>query len=269
MKKFLLAVFSALILHAEANACTAFQLKSQDGAYIYCRSLEFGLKLDSNLLVVGRGTAFKGTTPNGQPGLSWKTKYGYVGMNQFFQSDQISDGMNEKGLVVGALYFPGYARFEDYDPSKKSQTIAPWEFIGYLLGNCATMADVISVIPTLVVAHEVLPDTNFYLPLHYYITDQVGNILVVEFVDGKRNIYNNPAGVFTNSPTFDWHLTNLGNYVNLSPKNVSELSINNLQAKSFGQGSGLLGLPGDYTHRHQDLLGLPFILIGLYSSLLL
>jgi choloylglycine hydrolase len=247
MKKFLFTAVFAFLASSQVEACTAFQLKSQDGAYVYCRSLEFGLKLDSNLLIVGRGTDFQGTAPDGQPGLVWKTKYGYAGMNQFFESDQISDGMNEKGLVVGALYFPGYARFEDAEPTKNNRTIAPWEFIGYILGNCGTMNDVIAIIPTITVAHEVLPNTNFYLPLHYFISDQEGNSLVVEYVDGQRNVYNNPANVFTNSPQFDWHLTNLGNYVNLSPNNVSELSINNYQAKSFGQGSGLLGLPGDYT----------------------
>ena len=45
-----------------------------------------------------------------------------------------------------------------------------------------------------------------------------------EYVDGELNVHDNPLGVITNAPTFDWHLTNLKGYVNLSPQDVRELA---------------------------------------------
>ncbi len=73
-------------------------------------------------------------------------------------------------------------------------------------------------------------------------------MLVVEYVNGGQlKTYDNPLGVITNSPTFDWHLTNLRNYVNLSAVNVPPVDIGGKTFQSFGQGSGMLGLPGDFT----------------------
>jgi len=92
-----------LAFYASLEACTAFQLKSQDGAVIYCRSLEFGFPLNSDLLIVPRGTTFTGTAPGAQPGLKWSVKYGYIGMNQSLYPTTVSDGMNEKGASSNKL----------------------------------------------------------------------------------------------------------------------------------------------------------------------
>lgn len=238
-----------LILAAKfACACTAFQLKSLDGAFIYCRSLEFGFPLNSNLLITPRNTDFTGTAPDGKAGFTWRTKYGYIGMNQSFAKNLVNDGMNEKGLVIGILYFPGYAKYETPDPKRTNATLGAWELPSYLLGTCATVAEAKAAIPNLLVAQESMPTMgDFILPIHFYITDRTGAVLIVEYVDGKRTMYDNPLGVFTNSPAFDWHLTNLSNFVHLSPFSVPELDLPNQNLQNYGQGSGLLGLPGDYT----------------------
>ena len=57
----------------------------------------------------------------------------------------------------------------------------------------------------------------------------------------------NKLGVLTNSPEFHWHMTNLRNYINLTPKNVPPLKIDGLVLAPFGQGSGMVGMPGDFT----------------------
>ena len=85
------------------------------------------------------------------------------------------------------------------------------------------------------------------LPLHYVIHDPSGDCVVIEYTKGKVTLYDNPLGVMTNSPTFDWMLTNLDNYINLSMYNMSERQLRGLTLKQFGQGSGLYGLPGDYS----------------------
>ncbi len=231
-----------------AFACTAFQLKSKDGALIYCRSLEFGFPLESELLIVPRATQFTAAPPAG--GLRWQTKYGYVGMNQSFARTLVSDGMNERGLVVGCLYLPGLAQYQAPDLKRLEQSLNVSELASFLLAMCGTVAEVKTALSTLLVVQAPLPVAgagNFVLPLHFYVSDKNGACLIVEYIEGRLHLHDNPLGVLTNAPSFDWHLTNLANYVNLSAINAPALQLGAWSAKGFGQGSGLLGLPGDYT----------------------
>ena len=88
---------------------------------------------------------------------------------------------------------------------------------------------------------------GFVPPCHYIVNDAGGRCVVLEYVGGELKIHDNPLGVITNSPTFDWHVTNLRNYVNLTVNNVPPVDIAGIKLPSFGQGSGMLGLPGDFT----------------------
>jgi choloylglycine hydrolase len=52
----------------------------------------------------------------------------------------------------------------------------------------------------------------------------------------------------TNSPNYDWHLLNLRNYSNLTPWGApATRNIDGVSLAPFGSGSGMLGLPGDFT----------------------
>ncbi len=44
-----------------------------------------------------------------------------------------------------------------------------------------------------------------------------------------------------------WHMTTLSNYLNLTVSNVPSLDVAGTDLKGFGQGSGMLGLQGDFT----------------------
>jgi len=79
------------------------------------------------------------------------------------------------------------------------------------------------------------------------IHDAKGNCAVIEYVKAELKVYDNPFGVMTNSPGFDWHLLNLRNHINISATNVKNIEMDGVTLKGFGQGTGLLGLPGDYT----------------------
>jgi choloylglycine hydrolase len=70
---------------------------------------------------------------------------------------------------------------------------------------------------------------------------------VIEPTNGTLKIFDDPLGVLTNSPTFDWHLTNLSNYASLKPMIAAPVNIGGMTLTSFGQGSGFYGLPGDFT----------------------
>jgi choloylglycine hydrolase len=69
----------------------------------------------------------------------------------------------------------------------------------------------------------------------------------MEIVDGKPHIYENKVGVITNAPGFEWHLTNLNNYVNLYPGSAPDQRLSGEELRPIGGNSGFLGLPGDAT----------------------
>ena len=61
------------------------------------------------------------------------------------------------------------------------------------------------------------------------------------------NVYESKVGVLTNSPEYPWHLVNLRNYVNLRPEPAASVELGGEKLTPVGSGSGLLGIPGDYT----------------------
>lgn len=90
-----------------------------------------------------------------------------------------------------------------------------------------------------------LKDMGIVPPLHYTLHDATGASIVIEPVDGVLNVYDNPLGVMTNAPDFPWQLTNLRNYANLTPENVSGASAEGMTGIPSGVGFGLHGMPGD------------------------
>ncbi len=228
------------------SACTGITLTPKDGSVIFARTLEFASDLKSNVLVIPRGQAQSGTAPGGKPGLQWKSRYGIAGTNAF-DLPIIIDGLNERGLHVGLFYFPGFAGYQAVTPADAPRTLAPWELPVWLLGTCASVQEAQSAIQSVRVADVVQAQMGFVPPAHYIVTDATGSSIVLEYVGGELKVYKNPLGVMTNSPTFDWHLTNLSNYVTMSAENASRVDLRGEEIQPLGQGSGMLGLPGDFT----------------------
>ena len=159
----------------------------------------------------------------------------------------IFDGLNEKGLAIGLFYFPTTAGFMRYNAGDARKTIAPWEMGSWILDNFASVEEVKANASKIVVAEVVFKDWGFVPPVHFVVHDASGKSIVIEYVGGMLNVHENPLGVMTNSPTFDWHMTNLRNYVNFSLTNVPPVQLGPVKLVPFGQGSGMLGLPGDFT----------------------
>ncbi|WP_043638056.1 linear amide C-N hydrolase [Desulfovibrio sp. TomC] len=242
----LFLLFSLTISWSGVLACTSVRIKTTDGMVFYARTMEGEWTLQTVLGVVPQGTAYQGTLPDGTSnGLKWKNKYAFVGMFDFGMP-LASDGMNEKGLVVGQLFLPGYAAYESYESSEADKTVAQFEYGTWLLSNFSSVAEVRKNYRNVRVCQGPT-NTAGPLPLHYVVHDPSGDCVVIEYTAGKVTIYDNPLGVMTNSPTFDWMLTNLDNYINLSVMNTPQKELTGLTLKQFGQGSGLYGLPGDYS----------------------
>ena len=229
------------------NACTGLRLIAEDGGVVVGRTLEFGLDPNSEVLVFPAGKEITSSLADKSKGITYTSKYGIVGANGF-GFDIHADGINEAGLYVGLHYFPGYASYNQPDPSKYDISMAAEDYGTWLLANFASVEEVkANYDKVFLVENPIEVLGNISLPAHFVIHDKSGACVVVEPLSGKLVIYDNPFGVFTNSPTFDWHVTNLNNYMNLSVVNVEPFDFAGQKLRAFGEGSGLRGLPGDGT----------------------
>ena len=231
-----------------AQACTGIMLRNSDGTFVNGRTLEFGMVVETMIAIVPRGYEFVGKAPGG-PGMKYKSKYGAMGAITF-NDVAISDGMNEKGLAIGSFYFPTFAKYAEITNDNRSKALSPVDFPNWVLTQFATVGEVRSAIEAGegVIAPTVLegwgPEAP---PFHYVVYDNTGASIVIEPVDGKLKVHDNRLGVLTNSPAFDWHITNLRNYIALNPRNVPPVEIDGVKLQPLGQGGGMLGLPGDFS----------------------
>lgn len=233
-----------------AFACTGISLKAQDGGAIRGRTLEFGFPLRSNVIVVPAGKEFSGTLPNGGKGLSYTTRYDVIGANAF-NAVGIIDGLNDQGLSIGLFYFPGYAKYAEATQENASSALAPQDFGLWVLGNFDTVEEVREGVKEIAMVPTPFPGLGSakgeVAPVHFFIQDKTGKSIVIEPIDGALKVTDAPLGVMTNAPTYDWHMTNLANYLNLTPKDIDAKKIGGVTVSALGSGAGMLGLPGDFT----------------------
>lgn len=241
-------IVSALIMlfmtSYSAFACTDFRIIAKDGTVLITRSMEYSIDMKANLRTSTRGRVFTMVAPDGKSGLSWKAKYGYLfldGMNV----DVVVDGFNEAGLSVEALYLPNFAGYQTVPADLSNQALPYINFGDWVLGNFKNIEEVRAALNHIYVFAQKIPGMgDMIFPLHFSIFDATGKGIVVEYIGGKLQVYDQ-VGVMTNSPGYSWHLTNLTNYLHLTPTNPPAVITEGLQFSSNGQGFGMVGLPGD------------------------
>ncbi|MGE0093034.1 MAG: linear amide C-N hydrolase [Alphaproteobacteria bacterium] len=241
------AVLAACLAFAPtAQACTGMMLQAKDGGVVTGRTLEFGVDPQSNIVAIPSGYQATGTLPNNAKGLSFKTKYGIVGANGFGMQNAMLDGINEAGLYVGLFYFPQFANYTPVDGKNAAKGLAPWEFGLWALGTNATVDEVKANLKNIVLAPTYLDVLKTVPPVHFLVRDKSGKSIVIEPIDGVLKVYDNPIGVMANAPPFDWHMTNLRNYLNLSVASPAPKTITGVTLTPLGFGGGLAGMPGDF-----------------------
>jgi choloylglycine hydrolase len=245
----LLIMLVAGIIIQQCFACTGIAVKTTDGKLIHGRTLEFGVPVDCGFAFIPRNIDFNGHLPDGSFGLKYKSKYATLGAVNY-GNPAIMDGINEKGLSVGAFYFSGYANYSEPTNANKSKALSAVEFPNWILNQFATVEEVRSAVESnkaVIVPTTINGWGPQAPPLHYIVYDKTGKSIVIEPLNGALKVWDNPLGTITNSPDFGFMITNLRNYLHLSPDNVPSLTLDSTTLLPFGQGTGMLGLPGDYT----------------------
>lgn len=228
--------------------CTSFRIAATDGSIVVGRTMEFPNALGAKVTVLPRDHRGAGTGIDGAgTGKAWVARHGVVGMDAFDDPDALTDGMNEAGLYAGLLYMPGFCDYQPADGADPATLLSVVEVVAYLLGTCATVPEAVAALAETTVWPYLFEPFGFAPPAHVVLHDADGRSAVVEWRDGAQVVFDNPLGVACNWPHLDWHLTNLRNHLNLSPRNPGPQSLGGVEVTPMGQGAGLHGLPGDYS----------------------
>jgi choloylglycine hydrolase len=252
MKHRMRPIYSALLatIATASLACTGISLQSRDQGVVAARTVEWSLSDAQHyrIAVFPRTKTYTSLTPEGANGMQWGGRYGFLSMTAYGQ-DYGPDGLNEAGLYVGMYYLPGFADYAPFDPQQKSKSLSVGDFMQWMLSSFKTVDEVRTQLSSVRVIN--VKDERFggaALPFHWKVSDPTGKSIVIELVNGgEMKVYDAFQGVITNSPTYDWHLTNMRNYLSMTPEANKPLAVGDLNLTPLGAGSGMLGLPGDYT----------------------
>lgn len=223
--------------------CIAYQTKN----HYFGRNLDLEMSFDQTITVTPRNYDFKFRQVENP-----KTHYAINGVAYIVDGYPLYyDAANEKGIGMAGLNFAGNAVYHPVDPNKNN--VGSFEFIPYILGKCATMDEVKAELENLNIA-----DINFNeqfpaSPLHWMISDGTTSIVVESVAEGLK-VYDNPAHVLTNNPTFDKQLFGLNDYMVLSPDQPAdnfEGPGQNLDLQLFSRGMGSNFLPGGMSSKER------------------
>lgn len=169
--------------------------------------------------------------------------YAIIGMATVVQDYPLyAEGVNEKGLYLAGLNFPGSACYpcgpEDGTPA------APYELIPWLLGTCESVEQAAEQLRrTRLLETPFLPDMPSS-PLHWHLADRQKAVVIEPTAEGMK-VWEDPVGVLTNNPPFPVQLANLTGYQTLSAAPPENRFAPGLALTPYGQGMGAIGLPGD------------------------
>lgn len=152
------------------------------------------------------------------------------------------DATNEFGLSMAGLYFPISAKYMEANQGKED--LAAYELIPWVLSSCKTVAQGIAKLNNI---HLVAKDFSHEYPtppLHWILADAV-RAVTIEPMKSGLHIYENKVGVLTNEPPFDFHATNLHNYLNITSQEATNRFAPTLSLEAYSRGMGGIGLPGD------------------------
>lgn len=242
---------------APALACTKLTYFDTSGNAYHGRTMELGGDLPWLLTYFPAGQTFESDVDNVPP-LTYTAQYAMfaVTMPDRAPTDtspltanelKVVEGINEQGLSISILAYPsaaGTQRQLDVTQSLLSvNDLGTWA-----LGQFQTVEEVKSALADqAVVFTPVAAIGGAEAPVHFVLNDRTGATIVVEFHEGDMVVYDNPVGVMTNGPQFDWHLTNLNNYTHLSNVDQSTATFGTLQVNQPDSGIATASLPSSNT----------------------
>ncbi len=218
--------------------CTAISFNAKN--HFFGRNLDLECSYNESVVITPRNFPFKMRCID-----DITTHFAIIGMATVVDGVPLYyEATNENGLSIAGLNFPNNAHYNH----KKGgvNNITPFEFIPYILSRCQTVDDAVKLLKNLNLVNINFSDTLPLSPLHFFICDSEKSVTVEPLKTGLK-IYENPVGVLTNNPTFDWHLLNLQNYTALHSGIAENKLLKSFNQHNFSLGLGAVGLPGDFS----------------------
>lgn len=155
------------------------------------------------------------------------------------------EATNEQGLSMAGLNFVGNCYYEK-TALDMCDNVCQFELIPYILGRSATVDEAKRLILRLNLTNEPFSNSLSLPQLHWMIADSE-KCVVLEITREGTRVFDDPFGVLTNNPPFDFHLKNINNYAQLSKKDPETLFGDDLPFSRYSRGMGAIGLPGDWS----------------------
>ena len=220
--------------------CTAITYKTKD--HYFGRNLDLEYSYNEAVTITPRNYIFEFRKMG-----EMRTHFAMIGMAYVVDNFPLYyDATNEKGLSIAGLNFPDNADYKPYCEGKDNVT--PFELIPWILTQCETVNEAKKLIERINIYNENFSHNLPLSPLHWIISDKERSITLESVRSGIR-VYDNPVGVLTNNPTFDYQMFNLNNYMSLTNGDIKNTfsAEKDLALKTYSRGMGALGLPGDFS----------------------
>ena len=154
------------------------------------------------------------------------------------------EATNEKGLSMAGLNFPENAVY--YEFAEEKDNITPFELIPWILAECSCIDEAKRLLDKINLVNIDFSEDIRLSPLHWIISDKEHSIVVEPLEEGLK-IYDDPFEVLTNNPPFEYHYTNVSNYMGLCIGHATSQFRESIPMKNYSLGMGALGLPGDFS----------------------
>lgn len=225
--------------------CTSFSWSTKDRRNLLGRTYDMFGNLDANRIsVVNEGYGLS-LSPDGSRKVAIRRPFLSMSVVGTTASPVFVDGINIDGLMGCLLNFPGFGCF-DTNKEDDCVDIYPGSFLGYILGTCSSVDEAVRVMKKVNMTSEKVYGS--IMSVHYIFSDRTGETIVVEPVDGGLAVHRNTIGVMANSPDYMWQMTNLRNYIAISPVHTPPSYIAGEEFSAIGEGTGgMFGLPGGYS----------------------
>lgn len=216
--------------------CTAATYKTKD--FYFGRTLDYEFSYGDEIVITPRNYPFNFSEKG-----EISSHYAMIGMAHVAEDCPLYyEAVNEKGLGMAGLNFVGNAVY--FDSKKEKDNIAQYEFIPWVLSQCATVQQARELLYKINLTNKPFNEKLPLAQLHWLIADKNSAITVESVAEGLK-IYDNPVGVLTNNPTFDMQMFNLNNYMHLTPQIPQNTFAKGLKLERYSRGLGAVGLPGD------------------------
>jgi len=216
--------------------CTAATYHTKD--FYFGRNLDLEYSYQESVTVTPRDYPFCFRS-----GKKLEHHYAMVGMATVSDNYPLYyEATNEKGLSLAGLNFPQNAVYYPFQESRDN--ITPFELIPWLLGQCASVSQAEILLNNMNLWNEPFSKEFPLSPLHWILADRERCLVLEPMADGVK-IHDNPVGILTNNPPFDFHMYNLASHMQVSPMPPENRFSKQIPLKPFSLGMGSIGLPGD------------------------